>query len=262
VGLLVRLFLLSVLFSIPVVMAIPKTARMDRFVGTGSAQLLATGAVILYGYKRTRSERPQVFPLRWPRRPHVIGMLLQLGGALVVSVGLAALVQTVWPKSAALKESSARILEGGGSFGAAFLVLVLLGPLSEELLFRGLILHGFLRNYSRGRAIGMSALLFAVAHLDPWKFLPVLVGGLVLGWWRVESGSLWPGIIGHSVTNSVPVVLHELLRRRPAHQPATLPTPGVILGLCAGGILLLAGGSWPMRSRRAPELPATPPRPS
>jgi membrane protease YdiL (CAAX protease family) len=252
-------FVLAALFSIPVVIAIPKTARPDRFVGMALAQLLATGVVTFHAYGRTGSGLPQVFPFRWPRRPHVIGMLLQFGGALFLSLGLAALVQTVWPKSAAWKESSVRVLEGGGSLGAAFLLVVLLGPLSEELLFRGLILHGFLRNYSKGRAIGLSALLFAVAHIDPWKFLPVLVGGLVLAWWRAESGSLWPGIIGHSVTNAVPVVLHEIVRRRPARESATLPSPALILGLCAGGALLIAGGWWLMRPRREPDTPATPP---
>ena len=249
-GLLVRMFVLVVLFSIPVEIAIPKSARTPHFVGFSLAQLLATGAVIFLGYGRTGSPLPEVFALRWPRRSFIGGMLLQLGGAVFLSLGLAGAVQTLWPTSPAFRQAHLEILEGGGNLVVAVVFVVLLAPLSEELLFRGLILHGLLRNYSRRRAIWTSALLFAAAHLDPWKFLPVLVGGVLLAWWRVQSGSLWPGFAGHMVVNALPVLAHELLRQPPGPTKAEPKTLALVLGLCLFGALLLAGGAWLMvRSR-------------
>jgi membrane protease YdiL (CAAX protease family) len=262
VGLLVRLFLLALMLSTPVIIAIPKSSRPARYVGIALAQLLAEGAIVYYGYRRTGADLRQVFPLRWPTRPQVVGMLLQSGGALSFSVGLVALVLTVWPSTAAWRAANERIVGGDGSLAAAFVLVVLLGPLFEELLFRGVILHGFLRNYSRGRAIALSALLFATVHLDARKFLPVLVGGLVLGWWRVESGSLWPGLIGHSAMNALAVGTHEIARRRPDHVKAALPEVPFSLAACAVGSALLAFGAWLMvRSRVRQETPAMPPTP-
>jgi membrane protease YdiL (CAAX protease family) len=51
-------------------------------------------------------------------------------------------------------------------FDAVF-ILVIMAPLTEETLCRGLILNGFLKNYSRRKAMIVSALLFALLHLNP-----------------------------------------------------------------------------------------------
>ncbi|HEX8349356.1 MAG TPA: CPBP family intramembrane glutamic endopeptidase, partial [Hymenobacter sp.] len=48
-----------------------------------------------------------------------------------------------------------------------FLVACVVAPVLEELIFRGLILNGLLRNYTPWVAIGQSALLFGLFHMSP-----------------------------------------------------------------------------------------------
>lgn len=79
--------------------------------------------------------------------------------------------------------------------------LVLGAPLSEEPLFRGLILGGFILRYGAPKAIAYSALMFALVHLNPWQFPIGLLAGLLLGWLTVRTGSLWPAVFAHVLNN-------------------------------------------------------------
>lgn len=99
----------------------------------------------------------------------------------------------------------------GGDAGLGFrialtLVVVSIGPLVEELLFRGVLLSALLRRLRVTWAVLASAALFALAHLPElhwlWYALPNLVLlGAVLAWLRLRSGSLWPAVIAHGCNN-------------------------------------------------------------
>ncbi|MGI4743575.1 MAG: CPBP family glutamic-type intramembrane protease [Janthinobacterium lividum] len=65
-----------------------------------------------------------------------------------------------------------------------------LGPICEELLFRGVLLKGLLRNYQPAVAIGQSALLFGIIHFNPAQSVGAFVIGLVLGWLYYRTHSL------------------------------------------------------------------------
>lgn len=98
---------------------------------------------------------------------------------------------------------------GDASFGMRIvltLVVASIGPLVEELLFRGLLLSALLRHLRVGWAILASALLFGLVHLPDLKWLwyavPNLVlVGAVLAWLRLRSRSLWPAVIAHASNN-------------------------------------------------------------
>jgi len=84
----------------------------------------------------------------------------------------------------------------------SFLMVAIAAPLLEELVFRGIILDGFLKRYSPVKAIFWSSVIFGLAHLNPWQFQPAFLFGLVIGWMYWKTGSLIPGIIAHFVANS------------------------------------------------------------
>ena len=91
------------------------------------------------------------------------------------------------------------------------LLVVTLGPLVEELLFRGVLLSAAMRHMTPGVAAFMTAALFACVHLPDlgflWYALPnLLLLGLVLAWLRLKSGSLWPAVLAHAVNNALAVV--------------------------------------------------------
>ena len=92
------------------------------------------------------------------------------------------------------------------AFSTDFLTLILIviiAPIMEELLFRGIILDGFLKIYSPAKAIIWSSLLFGAIHLNPWQFIPAVAIGILMGWVYWKTKSLLPCIFIHFSTNLI-----------------------------------------------------------
>lgn len=83
-----------------------------------------------------------------------------------------------------------------------FLVVCITGPVLEEVLFRGIILDGFLNRYKPAKAIFWSALLFSLLHMNPWQSIPAFLNGLLLGYIYYRTRNLWPVILIHLVNNT------------------------------------------------------------
>jgi len=82
------------------------------------------------------------------------------------------------------------------------LCLILVGPLGEEVLFRGYVFRGLLRGQGALTAILASSVLFAVFHFDLTQGAGVLIIGLVIGWVRQVTGSLLPALAAHALNNA------------------------------------------------------------
>lgn len=83
----------------------------------------------------------------------------------------------------------------------SFLVIVVAAPILEELLFRGIILDGFLKRYSPVKAILFSSFLFGFIHLNPWQFVAAGLTGVLIGWVYYRTRSLTLAIIIHMTNN-------------------------------------------------------------
>jgi len=85
----------------------------------------------------------------------------------------------------------------------AFLSLVIVAPIAEEILFRGYLL-GKLRKYaSLWVSILITSLLFAIVHFQWNVGIDVFVLSIVMCLLRVYTGSLWPSILLHMLKNGV-----------------------------------------------------------
>ena len=92
-----------------------------------------------------------------------------------------------------------------------YLVVGLLAPLAEELVFRGAVLRALLRWNSRHWVgISISALLFALIHMNPAQMPHAFLIGLLLGWMYYRTDSIVPGVVYHWVNNTVAYVLFNL----------------------------------------------------
>ncbi|MFT4540438.1 MAG: membrane protease YdiL (CAAX protease family) [Planctomycetota bacterium] len=95
------------------------------------------------------------------------------------------------------------------SYGVLWIAMVLLPALSEEWTDRGVLWIALRRVTGPGATVFCTALLFAFMHglnggglfEAPHRFLV----GLGLGWLRLRSGSLWPGILAHGVLNTLAI---------------------------------------------------------
>lgn len=90
-----------------------------------------------------------------------------------------------------------------------YLVVCLLAPVAEELVFRGAALRSLLewRQQRPWAMIAVSALLFAMAHLNPAQMPHAFVIGLLLGWMYWRTGSILPGVAFHWANNTAAYVM-------------------------------------------------------
>lgn len=103
----------------------------------------------------------------------------------------------------------ALIFEGGLLAVTLGLLLVLIiAPVCEEYLFRGLLLDGFGKSLGVLAGVVLSSLLFAIAHLgDYYIYWPAMAAVLLLGVinavWRIKTDNLATAIGSHFAYNLV-----------------------------------------------------------
>ena len=84
-----------------------------------------------------------------------------------------------------------------------FITTVLLAPVFEELVFRGVLLPVLVSKIGKISGVLLSALIFALAHLSVGELPPLFVLGIGLGLMRLSSGRLFPCAFMHSLWNGV-----------------------------------------------------------
>lgn len=115
-------------------------------------------------------------------------------------------------------------LRNSGSAGqliAMGLVTILLAPVAEEILFRG-VLYPAARQYGFPRAaLWGSSLLFATIHFNVAAFGSLLLLALLLVWLYERTGNLLAPIAAHVTFNAVNFALFFVLK----DLPQKIPTP-------------------------------------
>jgi hypothetical protein len=134
-------------------------------------------------------------PAHW--RPVVFGVI----GTLALSVGVSQL--GLEPK--AMKEA-VEIARQPGSLATTFVILALLAPVVEELVFRGLLYGWVAGRWGTIPAWLVSSVAFALAHYEPAHILLVLPLGVLFGYLRRRTDSLLPSLSAHIVNNGFAVL--------------------------------------------------------
>ena len=169
-----------------------------NLMGMAAGNTIAIGLVILWSFLGTGLGMKDAFPLK----PFDPGLLLPLVicmmGVALVSSELDNLLRFVMPVPEFVMEMMGEIMGAGGY---SLVLLVVAAPVTEEPLFRGVILGGLATHYSRTRAIIYSSILFSLFHLNPYQFVPAFLMGLVFGWLMLETGSLWLCLVAHALAN-------------------------------------------------------------
>jgi membrane protease YdiL (CAAX protease family) len=93
-----------------------------------------------------------------------------------------------------------------------YIIIGLMAPLVEEIVFRGAILKSLLKNSSLPvwGSIALSAFLFALIHMNPAQMPHAFVIGLLLGWMYQRTGSILPGMAYHWANNSAAYALYNI----------------------------------------------------
>ena len=114
--------------------------------------------------------------------------------------------------------------------------LAFLGPLLEEVLFRGAIQGLLMRYFGRPwPAIIVAALVFGVFHMNPVQIVYATLLGIVFGWIFYRTGSLMSVIVGHVLNNSLAVITTAAFGS--AEEQAVANSPAGIAGFVLFAVL-------------------------
>lgn len=95
--------------------------------------------------------------------------------------------------------------EGIEGFGLAILLISILPALLEEALFRGVFQKGLINQYGPEFGITFAAVIFAVVHFDPARYLTILAFGFLLGFIYYKYQNLLYNFIMHFVNNAIAI---------------------------------------------------------
>lgn len=164
----------------------------------------ATTSIILFlGARFSGLPYREIFPMKFFHWLIIPLLLILLSSLQFFMNGITVYVDKLLPPPSWFMELFSRLFESDHGVWFGILRVVILAPVVEELIFRGVIFSGFQRIYSAPLAIFFSALLFALFHLNPWQLGPTFLLGLLLGFVRLRTGSLLAAIFTHALHNGV-----------------------------------------------------------
>jgi len=182
--------------------------------------------------------------------------LLLMGGEVITASEIGNRVSALLPPPQWLRDYALPLFDLASHPVSAPFALVVMAAVTEEVLFRGMILRGLLARMEPVRAVGISAGLFAVMHLNPWQMPSAFLIGSILGWVYLHTRSLALCIVGHGFHNAMCLLATGLPFTIDGFN--TMPSPGQALfqpwWLNLLGFGLLVAGGW-LLHRQAPRFP-------
>ncbi len=165
---------------------------LGRFLGVTYAVTMGLMILVTLWYRRARHGRGPVVKLSAKGfNPTILlwGFVMMTAASVVVEPLITALPMPPMD------------MYGRGVW--ALLSLVVMAPLFEEFLCRGIILESARTKYGAAAAVFISAAFFGVMHGYPAMIINAFVVGLVFGFVYVQSRSLLSTVILHALNNGI-----------------------------------------------------------
>lgn len=206
IGLLVTMYLTTSLLPS---LGVDKTDPLNAYVSIGSIYILV-GVWMAVSFRRIGIDQQKLFG----EPPNALYMRFSLGIVATMMFLSMALISLLYVRLAPIEPVSPTgetpMAMGETAFPHAInalsvIVLVVLGPIVEEVLFRGVLLHRWAARWTPRNAIFYSSLLFGVFHLD--DMIGKFIFGYLMARLYMRSRSLHAPIFCHMLYNGVAVVL-------------------------------------------------------
>jgi len=178
-------------------------AVLGMYLGLMSLPLL-----ILWAQLRGKAPKPEGGWLQWRWRP-LASALRQAFLQLLKVLPLVTLVGWLFDQLVSKASGSNPLLElvltttNPWALLLFSITAMVLAPLFEETLFRGVLLPVLGQRYGGLWGVVISALVFGIAHLSLGELPALFVLGLGLGWLRLQSGRLGPSVLMHGLWNGL-----------------------------------------------------------
>jgi sodium transport system permease protein len=143
---------------------------------------------------------------------YLVVPLFALSGSLIAAL-IGQLINIVYPFPPEYLEHMMELMRMPDlKLWQVFGLIALTPGICEEVMFRGFV-YRFFEHKNKWYAIWISAALFALFHLDPYRFIPVMFLGVMLGWLLYRTNSIFPSMISHAINNATAIGILQLSER-------------------------------------------------
>lgn len=143
----------------------------------------------------------RVHPLVWP------AVLVGAPSGFIVGIGLAELTGVFLPVPPQVLEAFGQfLLPEGMGIGELVLLLAVLPGITEEIAFRGLLLHGLRKRLGPVALCLVVGAIFGLFHVSLFRILPTAYLGTILALVTILTGSIFPAMLWHALNNAVALV--------------------------------------------------------
>ena len=190
--------------------SITEEALTEKLLGysielTVASNLLALGIYFLIYYIAKKSLLKKVDISLPDKQSYLPTLIAGATGQFVTSLVLGLLMNVIkiFPQKwvDALNENGDIVTNANPVL--SFFAVVILAPVFEEILCRGLILGTLRKTMPKWYAIVLSASIFGIIHGNPIQFIYATALGILLGWLYTKFDSIWIPILCHLAFNLV-----------------------------------------------------------
>ena len=162
--------------------------------------------VPLFWFLRSRKEPiAERLRIRFVSSDVIISTIYLSFGIIILSDELDRIIQIFLPAPEYILDLNGLLRpESILGFFLLFIAVVIIAPLGEELLFRG-FLQQILEKHWKDvtKAVLVTALFFAMIHMNPYWFVHIYVLGILLGFLAWKTKSVLPPLILHGINNAM-----------------------------------------------------------
>lgn len=183
---------------------VERLSRQDLVASFALLALEAVATLVLVRYflKRRGSSWRDLGLRRFSWMAALGWVLSLLLGFRLLVAAIYLLIDKLWPAFDPLQRQVNEFVQGPTDLRwVSFLALVILPPVVEEIVFRGFMFPAIAKRWGWLAGALISSLLFGIAHLQLNVQIYTLTLGLLLCMMYYRLGSIWPGIVFHSINN-------------------------------------------------------------
>lgn len=164
--------------------------------------------------------------------------------AIVMSIATAFVIEPASMLLPEMPEDKVKAMEAllDGPAWVTIISVCIFAPFFEEWLCRGIVLRGLLKKVGPVWAIIISALFFALIHMNLWQAVPAFLMGIVFGYVYYKTGSLKLTMLMHMVNNAMAFTVSQIPALKEAEYFTNVLSPWAYAGVYTAACIALICG--------------------
>ncbi len=174
-------------------------------------QIANAGFIVLYSYiKKSKFSFTYIRERETGKSLNAACFVIPViaGGVLMAAMYLPTLWYGYLTEAMGIPPDSGNIeLSTPSSVAMIVIASVLLAPIFEETIYRGVLFHGLNEEYSTLKAVLLSSLAFTLMHMSSLQVVFQFALGVSSAYLASKSGRLLPSVILHATANALALVM-------------------------------------------------------